>query len=254
MSAGPTPALEIIDLHVHFDDVRALDGITFELGSGRTLGLLGSNGAGKTTTISAILGLVLPTRGKVRALGVDMTTARHRALGRMNFSSPYVVFPARLSVHEVLRFYAGLYEVHRPGATIRELASTLEMTHLLKRRVAGLSAGQKTRVSLAKALLNRPDLLLLDEPTASLDPETKEWALDLIESFRAQTGCTIVLASHDMAEVQRLCTDIVVLGAGRVLERGTVDELLEKYQQDAFRQVFFDIAAGAKEEREVRPT
>jgi ABC-2 type transport system ATP-binding protein len=247
-----TPALELIDLRVFFDDVRALDGVSFEVGPGRTLGLLGSNGAGKTTTISAILGLVLPTSGQVHALGTDMTTARHRALGRMNFSSPYVIFPARLSVHEVLRFYAGLYEVRRPGATIRELAATLDMTHLLKRRVAGLSAGQKTRVSLAKALLNRPDLLLLDEPTASLDPETKEWALDLIENVRARTGCTIVLASHDMAEVQRLCDDVVVLGAGRVLERGTVTGLLEKYRHDDFRSVFFDIAAGSNGRREER--
>jgi ABC-2 type transport system ATP-binding protein len=235
--------LEVIDLHVHFDDVRALDGISFELGSSRTLGLLGSNGAGKTTTISAVLGLVVATSGAVRALGADMAASRYRALGRMNYSSPYVVFPARLSVHEVLRFYSGLYEVRRPGATIRELAARLDITHLLKRRVAGLSAGQKTRLSLAKALLNRPDLLLLDEPTASLDPETKEWALDLIESFRAETGSTIVLASHDMAEVQRLCTDIVVLGAGRVIEQGTTDGLLKKYQHDSFRPVFFDIAA-----------
>lgn len=237
------PALEVTDVHVHFDDVRALDGISFELGAGRTLGLLGSNGAGKTTTISAILGLVLPTSGTVRALGADMAHSRYQALGRMNYSTPYVVFPARLSVHEVLRFYAGLYDVRRPGDTIRELAARLDMTHLLKRRVAGLSAGQKTRVSLAKAMLNRPDLLLLDEPTASLDPESKEWALDLIESFRAETGCTIVLASHDMAEVQRLCTDIVILGAGRVLEQGTTHELLEKYQHDSFRPVFFEVAA-----------
>ena len=171
------------------------------------MGLLGGNGAGKTTTIAMLLGLLVPTAGSIRVLGHDMARDRFAALARMNFSSPYVSLPQRLTVRENLRVYGHLYDVpdteqriaracrgprlHRPAATARP---------------AQLSAGQKTRVALAKALINRPELLLLDEPTASLDPDTGDFVRGVLERYRAETGCTILLASHNMAEVERLCS------------------------------------------------
>jgi ABC-2 type transport system ATP-binding protein len=242
--ADTAPALRVEALTKRYrpDAPPAVDGLDFAMPRGGTWGLLGGNGAGKTTTISMLLGLLVPTSGRIVALGHDMATDRFAALARMNFSSPYVALPHRLSVAENLRVYCHLYGVPRASQRIAELAEQLQLTALLKRPAGELSAGQKTRVALAKALVNRPELLLLDEPTASLDPDTGDWVRTWLERYRAETGCAILLASHNMAEVERLCDQVLMLKAGRVVDRGSPAELVARYRRDDLEEVFLDIA------------
>ncbi len=220
----------------------AVRDLSFSVPAGQTWGLLGGNGAGKTTTIGMLLGLLVPSSGRILALGHDMATDRFAALARMNFSSPYVALPHRLSVAENLMVYAHLYGVAQPKRRIADLAEQLHLTDLLARPAGQLSAGQKTRVALAKSLINRPDLLLLDEPTASLDPDTGDWVREWLERYRAETGCTILLASHNMAEVERLCDQVVVLKQGSAVDRGSPADLLARYGRDTLEEVFLDIA------------
>jgi len=237
------PALLVEDLTKTYAEGRppAVDGLCLTLARGRTLGLLGGNGAGKTTTIAMLLGLLVPTSGRVVALGHDMARDRFAALARMNFSSPYISLPHRLSVRENLRVYGHLYNVRGLEARIGELAETLQLGEFIDRPSGDLSAGQKTRVALAKALVNRPDLLLLDEPTASLDPDTGDWVRTMLERQRDETGCAILLASHNMAEVERLCDEVVMLKQGRAVDRGSPAQLLAKYGRDDLEEVFLDI-------------
>ena len=220
----------------------AVDAIDFAVPEGATVGLLGGNGAGKTTTIGMLLGLLIPTAGKIRILGHDMATDRFAALARMNFSSPYVSLPSRLTVAQNLRVYCHLYDVPRAEARIGELADQLDLHDLLARRAGELSAGQKTRVALAKSLINRPRVLLLDEPTASLDPDTGDLVRTWLERYRDASGCTILLASHNMGEVERLCSDVLMMKQGRIVDRGAPAELLERYGRDDMEEVFLDIA------------
>ncbi|MBL6457648.1 ABC transporter ATP-binding protein [Belnapia sp. T6] len=226
------------------DAPPAVEGLSFSMPRGATWGLLGGNGAGKTTTIAMLLGLLVPSGGRITVLGHDMARDRFAALARMNFSSPYIALPSRLSVAENLRVYAHLYDVPRAEARIAELAAQLQLTELLDRPAGELSAGQKTRVALAKALVNRPELLLLDEPTASLDPDTGDWVRSWLERYRAETGCSILLASHNMAEVERLCGHVLMLKGGRMVDSGSPAGLIGKYGRDDLEQVFLDIARG----------
>ena len=235
-------AIRVENLTKRYGDVLAVDGITFSAAPGSTLGLLGGNGAGKTTTIAMLLGLLIPTAGSIRVLGHDMARDRFAALARMNFSSPYIALPGRLSVAENLRVYGHLYGVRGLEARIRELSSQLDLGEFINRPASNLSAGQKTRVALAKALVNRPDVLLLDEPTASLDPDTGDMVRSWLERYRAESGCTILLASHNMAEVERLCGQVLMLKAGRIVDGGSPQELLGRYGRDDMEQVFLDIA------------
>src|ERR1700678_3946321 len=179
----------------------AVDGVDFTVPKGATVGLLGGNGAGKTTTIAMLLGLLVPTSGRITVLGHDMAKDRFAALAR-----------------------------------------ELDLGPILDRKAGQLSAGQKTRVALAKSLINRPELLLLDEPTASLDPDIGDLARTWLERYRAETGCTILLASHNMAEVERLCSHVLMMKRGRVVDRGSPHELLERYRRDDLEEVFLDIA------------
>ncbi|TCH97464.1 ABC transporter ATP-binding protein [Roseococcus sp. SYP-B2431] len=226
----------------------AVDGLSFAMPMGATYGLLGGNGAGKTTTIAMLLGLLVPSSGRIAALGHDMAKDRFAALARMNFSSPYIALPHRLSVAENLRVYGHLYNVRNAEARIAELARDLQLEDLLDRPAGQLSAGQKTRVALAKALINRPELLLLDEPTASLDPDTGDWVRTWLERYRAQTGCAILLASHNMAEVERLCDHVLMLKQGRVVDEGSPAELVERFGRGDLEEVFLDIARGTRAE------
>jgi ABC-2 type transport system ATP-binding protein len=235
-------AISVQNLGKSYGDTRAVDGIDFEVPPGRTLGLLGGNGAGKTTTIAMLLGLLVPSEGRIRILGHDMATDRFAALARMNFSSPYVSLPHRLTVRENLVVYGHLYNVSRVERRIADLAVQLDLVGLLDRPAGDLSAGQKTRVALAKSLINRPDVLLLDEPTASLDPDTGDLVRGWLERYQAESGCTILLASHNMAEVERLCSDVLMLKRGRIVDRGTPSELLTRYGRDDLEEVFLDIA------------
>jgi ABC-2 type transport system ATP-binding protein len=238
----PALCVEALTKRYRLDAAPAVEGLDFTMPRGATWGLLGGNGAGKTTTIGMLLGLLVPTSGRITALGHDMATDRFSALARMNFSSPYVALPSRLSVAENLRVYGHLYGVKQAERRIAELAAQLQLTDLLDRPAGELSAGQKTRVALAKALINTPELLLLDEPTASLDPDTGDWVRGWLERYRAETRCAILLASHNMGEVERLCDHVLMLKSGRVVDRGSPAELLARYGRDDLEEVFLDIA------------
>ena len=237
-----TPAIEAHALTKSFGEITAISDVSFIAEEGEITGLLGGNGAGKTTTISILLGLLLPTSGEVRILGRDMTNDRYSVLSLMNFSSPYVDLPHRLTVRENLRVYGELYSVIKPEVRIGELAERLDIVALLDRRTGQLSAGQKTRVALAKALINRPRVLLLDEPTASLDPDTADWIRTYLEDYAGEENATILLASHHMGEVERLCGSVLMMRGGTIVDRGSPAELLRKYEQTTLEEVFLDIA------------
>ena len=235
-------AIQVESLTKRYRETLAVDDISFTVRRGETVGLLGGNGAGKTTTIAMLLGLLVPTTGSITVLGFDMGRDRFKALGSMNFSSPYVALPARLTVAENLRVYAHLYNVKNTDKRIRELADELDLHAFLDRPAGKLSAGQKTRVALAKSLINKPELLLLDEPTASLDPDTGDLVRSWLERYRAESGCTVLLASHNMAEVERLCHQVLMMKQGRIVDRGTPAELLDRYNRLDLEEVFLDIA------------
>ena len=225
-----------------FGTVKAVDDISFEVAAGSTTALLGGNGAGKTTTLSMLLGLLIPSSGTITVLGEDMARHRYRVLPRLNFSSPYVDLPHRLSVRENLTVYGHLYGVPRLKHRIAELIDELELGEFIDRQSGKLSAGQKTRVALAKALLNHPALLLLDEPTASLDPDTADWVRGYFQSYRDRTGATILLASHNMTEVERMCDQVLIMKQGRIVDRGSPAALIDRYGRDTLEEVFLDIA------------
>jgi ABC-2 type transport system ATP-binding protein len=241
-------AIDVEQLTKRYRTALAVDSISFVVPRGETVGLLGGNGAGKTTTIAMLLGLLMPTSGRICVLGHDMARDRFAALARLNFSSPYVALPQRLTVAENLRVYAHLYNVRRVEQRIRDLADELDLHGLLGRRAGQLSAGQKTRVALAKSLINKPELLLLDEPTASLDPDTGDMVRSWLERYRAESGCTILLASHNMDEVARLCGMVLMMKQGRIVDRGTPAELLARYKRDDLEDVFLDIARSRQVE------
>jgi ABC-2 type transport system ATP-binding protein len=226
----------------------AVAGISFDLPRGSITGLLGGNGAGKTTTIAMIMGLVTPTSGAVHVLGAAMPHERYRVLHRMNFESPYVDMPMRLTVRQNLTVFGELYAVPALKERIAELASDLDLTDFLDKPNGKLSAGQKTRVSLAKALLNRPDVLLLDEPTASLDPDTADWVRTRLEDYRRGHNATILLASHNMGEVERLCERVIIMKKGRIEDDGTPQHLLTRYGRETLEDVFLDVARGRARE------
>ncbi|WP_086463927.1 ABC transporter ATP-binding protein [Oceanibaculum nanhaiense] len=242
----PHAVLEVQSLRKEYRSrertVTAVDGIDFAIAAGKTVALLGGNGAGKTTTLSMLLGLLIPTSGSIRILGEDMVRHRYRVLPRMNFSSPYVELPHRLTVAQNLGIYARLYGVRDRKMRIAEIAADMDIEALLDRPAGKLSAGQKTRVALAKALLNRPDVLLLDEPTASLDPDTADWVRQYLRRYQQDSGATILLASHNMQEVERLCDDVLMMRAGRIVDRGAPAELTARYGRHNLEEVFLDIA------------
>jgi ABC-2 type transport system ATP-binding protein len=244
-------AIEAEHLTKRYGDVAALDDVSFVVQAGTTTGLLGGNGAGKTTTLSMLVGLLLPTQGSIRVLGEDMLRHRYRVLRRMNYSSPYVDLPHRLTVRENLRVYAGLYGLARPGERIGALAAELNFAPLLKRSYGSLSAGQKTRVALAKALLNEPQVLLMDEPTASLDPDMADYVRNYLKSYQARTGATMLFASHNMTEVERICDDVIVLREGRKVDQGPPRALIARYGRQTLEDVFIDIARRRRADREL---
>jgi ABC-2 type transport system ATP-binding protein len=237
-------AVKVVNLVKRYPKAIAVDGISFTVARGITAALLGGNGAGKTTTLSILLGLLLPTAGQVEVLGEEMPRHRYRVLPRLNFSSPFVDLPHRLTVRQNLLIYARLYSLPYREERIERLADDLQISAFLDRPAGKLSAGQKTRVALAKALLNEPELLLLDEPTASLDPDTGDWVRSYLESYRARTGATILMASHNMGEVERLCSDVMMMKAGRIVDRGSPQQLIARYGRTNLEEVFLHIARG----------
>jgi len=241
-SQGHGPAIEVRQLVKRFGAVTAVDDLTFAVPAGSITALLGGHGAGKTTTLAILLGVLLPTAGEARVLGVDILKHRYRVLPRMNFGSPYVELPKRLTVRENLGVFARLYGVRRPKQRIDALAEQLQMGEFVNRPTGTLSAGQKTRAALAKALVNEPEVLLLDEPTASLDPDTGDWVRAYLERYVAERKATILLASHNMSEVERMASFVLMMKQGKLVDRGTADELLRKYGRENLEEVFLDIA------------
>lgn len=233
--------IDVECLSKRYGSILAVDEVSFNLQRGAVCALLGANGAGKTTIIAMLLGLLIPTSGRITILGEDMLINRYRVLSRMNFSSPYVDLPQRLTVEENLTVYGRLYGVRNIGERLRQLGSDLDIASFAKRPFRTLSAGQKTRVSLAKALINEPELLLLDEPTASLDPDTADRVRSFLSSYQASSGMTILLASHNMMEVERICTDVMIMRAGKIVDQGTPQGLVARYRRSTLEEVFLDV-------------
>ena len=253
LSDSTTPVIALDHLVKSFVSAIAVNGISLSVAKGEVVGLLGGNGAGKTTTIGMIMGLVTPSSGSVRVFGVNMVDRRYDVLHRMNFESPYVDMPHRLTVRQNLDVFAKLYGVEHASDRIRELAESLDLKEFIDRAAGQLSAGQKTRVALAKALINDPELLLLDEPTASLDPDTADWIRTRLETFRTRRNATILLASHNMAEVERLCDRVIIMKKGQIADQGTPDDLIRRYGRTDLEEVFLDVArTGALQKGESR--
>ena len=244
------PAIAVDQLVKRYKTATAVAGISFSLQTGSITALLGGNGAGKTTTIAMILGLVEPTQGSAHVLGAAMPRQRQRVLHRMNFESPYVEMPRRLTVRQNLKVFAILYGVADVKARIAALTEQLDLGEFLDRETGKLSSGQRTRVALAKALLNAPEVLLLDEPTASLDPDTADWVRGRLERYRQDRGATILLASHNMLEVERLCERVIIMRRGAIVDDDAPAALLARYGRDSLEQVFLDVARGQGEARE----
>jgi ABC-2 type transport system ATP-binding protein len=242
MRARGRYAIEVSDLNKCFDGMSVVEDVNFRIEVGRTYALLGANGAGKTTTLAMVLGLLIPTSGRISVLGVDMLRDRYRALPYMNYASPYVDLPQRLTVRQNLMVYGRLYGIRKLAQRIDELTAQLDLRDFIDRAYRNMSSGQKTRVALAKALLNRPEVLLMDEPTASLDPDTADRIRSYLEDYQRTTGATLLLASHNMLEVERLCDQVLMMRAGRIVDRGTPRELVTRYGRSTMEEVFLDVA------------
>lgn len=249
-AADPTvsAAIEVAHLVKVYKTTRAVDDVSFRIARGSVTGLLGGNGAGKTTTIAMIMGLVLPTSGSIRVLGCSMPEQSAEVLGKMNFESPYVDMPMRLTVRQNLTIFGRLYAVPNLRERIEQLAADLDLGEFLDRANGKLSAGQKTRVALAKALINQPELLLLDEPTASLDPDTADWIRQHLLTYRKTRGATILLASHNMLEVERLCDRVIIMKRGRIEDDDSPDKIMARYNRATLEEVFLDVARGRVQE------
>lgn len=241
------PAIQGEKLCKEYGETVAVNRINFSIRAGSITGLLGGNGAGKTTTIGMIMSLVTPTSGNVKVFGADMAKEPYRVLHRMNFESPYVDLPHRLTVRQNLKVFGLLYSVKDIDARIAQLAADLDLKEFINRPAGKLSAGQKTRVALAKSLVNEPELLVLDEPTASLDPDTADWVRGHLERFRERRNATILLASHNMGEVERLCDRVIMMKRGEIVDDGSPEQLLARYGRQDLEEVFLDVARGRRE-------
>ena len=234
--------IEINNLSKQFKNVLAVNNITFEIGKGKIIGLLGPNGCGKSTTIAMMLGLIKPTSGKVLINGENIENKRTKLLEKMNFISPYIELPKKLTVEENLIVYGGLYGVNNLKYKIYDLMEKLNLINFKSRKTGELSSGQKNRVSLAKALIDNPEILLLDEPTASLDPDVGDYIRSFIEDYASNNGATILLASHNMNEVERLCYEVLMMKNGEIIDKGKCSDLVNKHGRKNLEEVFLKIA------------
>ena len=234
-------AIEINNLNKSFKNILAVKNINFKIDKGRIIGLLGPNGCGKSTTIGMMLGLIKPTSGTVVINGQNIENNRTNLLEKMNFISPYIELPKKLTVEENLKVYGRLYGVKNLESKISELMEKLNLTQFKKRKTGELSSGQKNRVSLAKALVNDPEILLLDEPTASLDPDVSDYIRSYIEDFASTKNKTVLLASHNMSEVERLCNEVMMMKNGKIIDKGTINYLINKHGRKNLEEVFLKI-------------
>ena len=235
-------AIEINNLSKQYRNTLAVKNINFKINKGAIIGLLGPNGCGKSTTIGMMLGLIKPTSGTVIINGQNIENNRTSLLEKMNFISPYVELPKKLTVEENLKVYGRLYGVKNLKDRIYNVMKKLNLTQFITRKTGELSSGQKNRVSLAKALINDPEILLLDEPTASLDPDVGDYIRKIIEDFAANKGTTILLASHNMNEVERLCDEVMMMKNGEIIDKGKSIDLIDKHGRKNLEEVFLKIA------------
>tara|TARA_B100001123_G_scaffold150418_1_gene173953 strand:- start:128 stop:850 length:723 start_codon:yes stop_codon:yes gene_type:complete len=235
--------IEIKNLNKQYNNILAVKNINFKINKGSIVGLLGPNGCGKTTTIGMILGLIKPTSGSVYVNGqnIENESIRTKILEKVNFISPYVELPKKLTVEENLKVYGRMYSVSNLKEKISDLMNELNLYDFKKRKTGELSSGQKNRVSLAKALINDPEILLLDEPTASLDPDVGDYIRTYIESFASKKGTTILLASHNMNEVERLCNEVMMMKNGKIIDQGTCESLINKHGRKNLEETFLKI-------------
>ena len=233
--------VSVNNLSKNFSSFEAVKEISFSINESEILGLLGPNGCGKTTTIGMMLGLLKPTSGEVIINGLNVEKNRINLLKKMNFISPYIELPKKLTVKENLMVYGKLYSVHDINNRIDYLTETLRLGEFINKKTGELSSGQKNRVSLAKAVVNDPDILLLDEPTASLDPETGDFVTTFIEKISSEKKMSILLASHNMDEVKRLCKSILMMKDGKIIDRGTPSEIINKHGKKNLEEVFLKL-------------
>jgi ABC-2 type transport system ATP-binding protein len=236
--------LDVRHVTKRFGAVTAVDGVSFRVGPGEVVGLLGPNGAGKTTTLHMVLGLVTPDAGEVRLFGEPLAADRSALLGRLNFAAGYIHLPGQLSVEENLRVFAHLYGVRDVPGRVAALLAQLELDELRRRPVRLLSSGQQTRVQLAKALVNEPELLVLDEPTASLDPDIGDRVRALLLRVVRDSGRAMLITSHNMREIERMCDRVHFVAAGRIVATGSAGELADRYGVDDLEAVFLRVARG----------
>ena len=235
-------SIEVINLSKNYKSKKAVNNISFKINENEIIGLLGPNGCGKTTTIGMILGLLKPTNGKVLINGSNLETNKIPILKKLNFISPYIELPKKLKVKQNLIVYGKLYNVKNLDDRINYLSKKLRLENLLDKITGELSSGQKNRVSLAKALINDPSVLLLDEPTASLDPETGDFIRTFLENYKKEKKISVLLASHNMDEVKRLCNSVLMMKDGNIVDKGTPIELIEKHGRKNLEEVFLKIA------------
>ena len=235
--------IEIKNLGKKYNNIQAVKNINFKINKGSIVGLLGPNGCGKTTTIGMMLGLIKPSSGGIFIQGKNMEAEKDRTkiLEKMNFISPYVELPKKLTVEENLKVYGKMYGVKNLKNKIYDLMNQLNLFEFKKRKTGELSSGQKNRVSLAKALINEPEILLLDEPTASLDPDVGDYIRTYIENFASKNGTTILLASHNMNEVERLCSEVMMMKSGSIIDKGTCNSLINKHGRKNLEETFLKI-------------
>ena len=239
-------AIEIKDLNKKYKNTLAVKNINFTVNKGSIIGLLGPNGCGKSTTIGMILGLIKPTSGSVIINNKNIENNRTDLLQKMNFISPYIELPKKLTIEENLQVYGRMYGVKDLKIKINKLMENLNLNEFKKRKTGELSSGQKNRVSLAKALINDPEILLLDEPTASLDPDIGDYVRGIIENFTSSKRKTILIASHNMSEVERLCDEVLMMKNGEIIDKGTSNDLVNKHGRKNLEEVFLKIARENK--------
>jgi ABC-2 type transport system ATP-binding protein len=242
-----TNSIQVVNLTKKYKSKNAVSNINFKINENEIIGLLGPNGCGKTTTIGMILGLLKPTSGKVLINGIDIEEDKISLLHKMNFISPYVELPKKLKVKQNLIVYGKLYNVENLSERIEYLSEKLRLNELLDKVTGELSSGQKNRVSLAKALVNNPSVLLLDEPTASLDPETGDFVRSFLEDYKKDRKISVLLASHNMDEVKRLCNSVLMMKDGVIIDNGTPDGLLKKYGREKLEEVFLELVRNKHE-------
>ena len=233
--------LEIINLSKTYDSKEAVENISFKVNKNEIIGILGPNGCGKTTTIGMILGLLKPTKGKVLINGIEIEKQRVNLLNVLNFISPYIELPKKLTVKQNLEVYGRLYDVKELRIKIDYLSEKLRLGEFINKITGELSSGQKNRVSLAKSIINDPQVLLLDEPTASLDPETGDFVRSFLEEYQRERGGSILLASHNMSEVERLCSSVLMMNKGSIIDQGTPRELIKKHGRKNMEEVFLKL-------------